>query len=361
MLSVFKKRHPPVGARPGTLVVSAGSVPPRMHAFTYDATGVAEQDVPDAASAKALLKSTGVTWVDIQGLGDEATLRAVAAAFGMHLLALEDVVNVPQRPKIESYGEQQLLVTRMIRLREDSALDIEQVSLVFGPGYLLSFQERYGDVLDPVRRRLRDGLGPMRRLGSDYLAYALLDTIVDGYYPIIEQLGEQLADLEHNMMRRIRRRDLDQINQVRNSLAGMARAILPQREALTRLLRENGSAFSKDVLVYLRDTLDHCAQLADVVDSHRDLASGLLNTYLSLVGMRTNDVMKVLTIMSSIFIPLTFMAGIYGMNFDAMPELHEPWAYPALLLVMVATAVAMLAFFWRRGWLSGEDEDDTQQ
>ncbi|MEZ5316206.1 MAG: magnesium/cobalt transporter CorA [Vicinamibacterales bacterium] len=356
VLPVFRKRHPPVGSRPGTLVMGADAVPPRMHAFRYDPDGVTECDIATPADARALITGTGVTWIDIQGLGDEKMLRSMAEVFEIHLLALEDVVNVPQRPKVESYGAQQLLITRMLQLGPDLMLDLEQVSLVFGPGYILSFQERYGDILDPVRRRIREGIGPIRVQGSDYLAYAILDTIVDGYYPVIEQLGEKLAEIEVRIMDRTTRRDLDLLNRVRAALAGTSRAILPQREALARLQRGESSGFSPEVLVYLRDTYDHCAQLADVVDSHRDLANGLLNTYLSLVGMRTNEVMKVLTIMASIFIPLTFLAGIYGMNFEAMPELHDPYAYPLLLLVMALLALGMLFYFRRKGWI-GEDED----
>jgi len=355
-LDVFRKRHPPTGSRPGTLVVAPDDPPPRMRALRYDAEGVTECDVATPDEARALVREQSVTWIDVQGLGDEALLRALADAFGIHALALEDVVNVPQRPKIDAYARQLLLVTRMLMQRAGQRLEVEQVSLIFGPGYVVSFQERYGDILEPVRRRIREGIGPIRTLGSDYLAYALLDSIVDGYFPIIDNVGAELAELEARIMERTSRRDLDLLNRIRSSLATTSRAILPQREALSRLQRGDALGFTSEVQVYLRDTYDHCAQLVDVIDSHRDLSSGLLNTYLSLIGMRTNEVMKVLTIMSSIFIPLTFLAGIYGMNFDAMPELHNPHSYPTLLAIMALLALGMLLFFRRKGWLGERDE-----
>jgi magnesium transporter len=284
----------------------------------------------------------------------------MAEAFDIHPLALEDIVNLPQRPKIEWYGAQQLAVTRMLQLRQDQSLDLEQVSLIFGPGYILSFQERYGDIIDPVRRRIREGIGPIRTLGSDYLAYAILDTIVDGYFPIIEHLGEELAELEIRILDRTSRQDLDLLNRIRTTLAGAGRAVLPQREALSRLQRSDSPGFTPDVQIYLRDTLDHCAQLADVVDSHRDLANGLLNTYLSVVGMKTNEVMKVLTIMASIFIPLTFLAGLYGMNFPNMPEFSRPWSYPVLLVIMGVVGVGMVLFFHSKGWLGERNDWDEE-
>ncbi len=234
---------------------------------------------------------------------------------------------------------------------------------MLGRGYVLSFQERYGDVLDPVRVRIREGLGPMRASGADYLAYALLDTIVDGYYPVLEQVSDVLARLEERILTHPGPRSLNRLNRLKGLLVTLRRGIWPQREALNRLLRDGSPFISAEVRMYLRDTYDHAAQVVDVVDSHRELVAGLLNTYLSAVSNRTNDVMKLLTIMASIFIPLTFLAGIYGMNFEAMPELHTPWGYPALLGVMTLTALGMLYYFRRRGWLgepSDDDEDDTE-
>jgi magnesium transporter len=358
LLNVFHKRHPPVGSRPGTLMTDPDAKPPAMCIFEYSVTEVDEVTVTSLDQVRAAVTRGRRVWLDVQGLGDETTLRGLAEIFDIHALALEDVVNAPQRPKIEGYDTHQLLISRMIQVDPDNTLDIEQVGILFGKGYVVTFQEREGDVFGPVRKRLREGIGPIRAAGSDYLAYALLDTIVDGYYPVIEQLGEDLADVEHRMMIRQSHRQLDRLNHIRSALVGVNRAILPHREFLLRLQRDGSPFISKDVLVYLRDTLDHCSQLADVVESNREMASGTLNTYLSLVGMRTNDVMKVLTIMASIFIPLTFMAGIYGMNFETMPELHADWAYPVLLAVMALTAGGRLFYFRRRGWIGQGDEDE---
>lgn len=359
MLTPFRKRHPPVGARPGTLVMEPGALPPRIQMIRYRPDGVEEGLVSDPGTlGPPAPGQPGVTWIDVQGLGDERILRRLGERFGLHPLALEDMVNAPQRPKIEEYPHQLLLITRMARLEGTSEVDAEQVGLVLGPGYVLSFQERYGDVLDPVRVRIREGLGPMRRSGADYLAYALLDTIVDGYYPVLEHLGEVLARLEEQILSRPGRRTLARLNRLKVVLLGLRRGIWPQREALNRLLRDGSPFMSPEVRMYLRDTYDHAAQVVDVVDSHLELVAALLNTYLSALGNRTNEVMKVLTIMASIFIPLTFMAGIYGMNFEAMPELRSPWGYPVLLAVMVVTAAGMLYYFRRRGWLGDPPDDE---
>jgi magnesium transporter len=358
MRSLFHKRHPPVGSRPGTLAVAPGGLTPRIHRIRYWSDAVDEGAVADPDGlAPPPPEQQGVTWIDVQGLGDEPILRRLGERFGLHPLALEDVVNAPQRPKIEEYQDQLLIITRMARLADANELDAEQVGLVLGPGYVLSFQERYGDVLDPVRLRLREGLGPIRSAGADYLAYALLDTIIDGYYPVLEELSEILTRLEERILTRPGPRSLGRLNRVKAVLVALRRGIWPQREALNRLLRDGSRFISPEVRVYLRDTYDHAAQVVDVVDSHRELVAGLLNTYLSAISNRTNEVMKMLTIMASIFIPLTFMAGVYGMNFEAMPELHSPWGYPMLLGVMVLTALGMLYYFRRRGWL-GEPADD---
>ena len=214
----------------------------------------------------------------------------------------------------------------MARLTDEMELDIEQVAMFVGETYVLSFGERPGDVLDPVRNRIKDGKGAIRGGGPGYLAYAILDTIIDAYYPVIERLSTKLEKLEDRVLVAPTPRLLDQLNRIKTDLVLLRRGVWPQLETLNRLLREPSPHLGEEVQVYLRDPADHCAQLVDVIDSHRELVNGLLNTYLSVVSNRTNEVMKVLTIMSSIFIPLTFVAGIYGMNFDFMPELRETWA-----------------------------------
>jgi len=360
-LSLFRKRHPPVGARPGTLVVTKEDVPPRVHAMSYGRATVEEAALETLETLEGRLAGPGVHWIDIQGLGDEPLLRQVGRLFGLHPLALEDMVNVPQRPKIEEYPDHLLIVTRMARLPAPGDLDIEQVAIVVGRNWVLTVQERYEDVLDPVRLRIRQGAGPIRESGADYLAYALLDTIVDGYYPVFETLGDEIGRLEARILQRPNPRQVDRVNQLKAILDTLRRGVWPQLDALGRLPRDEQRFISPPVRLYLRDTHDHCAQLVDALDSYRDLANGLIQTYLSVLSNRTNEVMKVLTILASIFIPLTFLAGIYGMNFEAMPELHSSWGYPAVLALMVATAVGMLLYFRRKGWLGGGGGADEEE
>lgn len=361
-VSLFRKRHPPVGSRPGTLAISKEAVKPHVRVMQYGRAGaVLEQDVPDIEALPGLLRDDRVTWIEIEGLGDEALLRRLGAIFHIHPLALEDVVNAPQRPKAEEYAEHLLLITRMARLINAYDVDREQVAIFVGKTYILTFQEHYrdGDVLDPVRQRIREGIGPICSFGADYLGYALIDTIIDAYYPVVEALSERLEKLEDRILSgRSSRTVLDRLNRIKNDAIVLRRAMWPQLEALNRLQRDPTRFLSDDVRLYLRDTTDHCAQVVDVLDSSRELINGMLNTYLSLVSNKTNEVMKVLTIMSSIFIPLTFVAGVYGMNFAYMPELSSRWGYPAALIVMAIAVIGLLVYFYRKGWLGGGDEDD---
>ncbi len=358
----FAKHRAPVGAAPGTLAVAPESPPPDIHLIAYTESGVEERDVPDASALTAELDRDGVVWVDVQGLGDETVLRTIGDVFGLHPLALEDAVNVPQRPKSEAYERQQLFITRMVRLGETGEITAEQISVFIGRNYVLTLQELPGDVLDTVRARIRAGKGQIRRLGADYLAYAIIDTVIDGYYPVIEALGEQMHALEDRILFRPSPEGMRRVHRMRRDLLALRRAVWPQREAVQALIREDSPLVSSAVREYLRDCHDHAVHIADVLETYRELASSLMDLYLSSMSQRTNEVMKVLTIMSSIFIPLTFLAGLYGMNFRYLPELGVHWAYPALLLVMLAIALAMVMYFRGRGWIGrreppGEDDD----
>jgi len=348
---MFRKRHPPPGARPGTLVINSQAQKPEIHVMQYTPEGVEEQDISEVGQLRRFLAEEAVVWIDVQGLGDEAILRSVGEVFDMHPLALEDVVNVPQRPKIEAYDRHLLCITRMAQLREGPAIESEQVSVVIGRNYVLTFQERYGDVLDPVRRRIRQGKGAIRTAGADYLAYAILDAVIDGYYPVMEAFGEYLESMEDEIVSDPRTAVLQRIHHLKRELLAIRRAIWPQREAINTLVRDDSPYVTDTVRVYLRDCYDHCVQIMDVVETYRELVGGLMDVYLSSVGNRQNEVMKVLTIMASIFIPLTFLAGIYGMNFENMPELHARWGYPMLLATMAVVGVAMVLYFWRKGWI----------
>lgn len=353
----FQKRHPAVGAPPGTLVLPDEPTPVVIRATTYWPDGVDERESLAVDDVPALLTGERVVWIDVHGLGDERVLRKLGAIFDIHPLALEDVVNVPQRPKAEAYEHQHLVITRMVRAAE-GYLDVEQVSLFIGSRYLLTIQERPGDVFDPVRVRIRAGKGLIRRSGPDYLAYALIDAVLDGYYPVLEELGDRLQSIEERILHEVRPSSQRSIHRIRRDLLVLRRAVTPQREAIAALVREESPLVSSTVRQYLRDCLDHAVQILDVIDTYRELASSLMDTHMSTMSQRSNDVMKVLTIMASIFIPLTFIAGLYGMNFDYLPELHYRWGYPALLGTMVLVALGMLVYFRRRGWLGGEDDDD---
>ncbi len=358
-LFMFRKRHPPVGSMPGTLVTEPGGAKPVIRIMSYTTEGVKEEEgVTDLEALRQYVGSAGVTWVDVQGLGDEQVLRTIAGIFEIHPLALEDAVNVPQRPKSESYEDQHLFIARMTRVAEKNRIDAEQVSFFIGAHYILTFQELYGDVFDPVRKRIRAGKGPIRRMGPDYLAYALIDTVIDAYYPLIETIGDQLYELEEAILTRPTEKGLHRIHAMRRELLGIRRAVWPQREAVNALIREESPLITEPVRVYLRDCLDHATQIADLLENYREITNSLMDIYLSSMGQRTNEVMKVLTIMASIFIPLTFVAGVYGMNFQYLPGLawHEAWA--VLLGGMGVVVIGMLWYFRRRGWIGNQDDDE---
>ncbi len=347
---MFRKIHPPVGAKPGTLVIHEQAVPPKIRVMKYRGEQLEERDIDAVAELAPLLEDGAVCWIDVQGLGDADVLREFAEMFSIHPLALEDVVNVPQRPKVEMFDEHTLCITRMALLR-DGRIEREQVAMFLGSNYVLTFQEESGDVFDPVRTRIRKSGAIIRNSGPSYLTYALLDAVIDGYYPIMERFGEQLEALEDEIMLDPQPALLQKIHQIKRDLLALRRAIWPQREAVNAMIRDENPFITDTVRVYLRDCYDHCVQLMDAIETCRELTGGLMDVYLSSVGNRQNEVMKVLTIMASIFIPLTFMAGIYGMNFEVMPELRVPWAYPLLLVLMIIVAVGMVVFFRRRGWI----------
>ncbi len=358
MANLFKKKNTKVGARPGTLVIGKNAVKPSIKIIRYTLAEVHNAAVETVEEIREELTKEGTLWIDVQGLGDEKLIRELADLFSIHMLALEDVVNTPQRPKTETFDSHQLYISRMVSISETRELEIEQVSIFFGKSFVLTFQEFPGDVLDPVRRRIRSKKGPMRTHGADFLAYAILDTIIDGYYPVLEYFGEYLESLEAKVVARVTPAMLDQINRVKRNLLVLRRGIWPQRDAINTMIRDDSPFISDTVKVFLRDCYDHCVQVTDVLETFRETAGALLSTYLSALGIKQNEVMRVLTIVSSIFIPLTFMAGIYGMNFEAMPELKSRFAYPILLSVMVITAIGMLIYFKRLGWIWASKIDD---
>jgi magnesium transporter len=291
-------------------------------------------------------------WVDVQGIGDERTLVELQRLFSLHPLALEDAVNSGHRPTSQVYGHHHLIISRAPRLHtKPGVLQYEQVSLFLGERTLLTIQERHGDELHAVVDRLRQANTPIRSSGVDYLAYALLDAVVDQYVPLLEEMGDFLERIEREVLRSHETAVLTEVNRARRELLMTRRALWPQRDMVGGLIRDPSPFLSDSTRVYLRDVLDHCTQLIDVVETYREVASGLMSTYLSTVGNRTNEVMKVLTMISTIFIPLSFVAGIYGMNFQHMPELRSRAGYPIVLGSMAIVALGMMVFFVRRGWI----------
>ena len=351
---MLKKRHPTVGARPGTLVIPEDALPPRVRLMRYAPDFVREEIIDDVTQLEDHLDESAVTWINVCGLGDEQTLRMLADIFAIHPLAVEDIVNAPQRPKAELYGDQQLIICRAACLAGAASIEDEQISLLVGPNYVITFQEDYADPLEPVRQRIHISDSRLRQSGSDYLTYAILDAIVDAYYPVLETLGERLERLEECVIERPHPRLLKELNAIRTHLARLRRGIWPKRELIRSLIHDENTLIGKQARLFLRDTYDHALQLSEVVDMCRESLAGLMNTYISAVGQRTNEVMKVLTIMSSIFVPLTFMAGIYGMNFEYMPELQVRWAYPLVWLTMLGCVGGMLFFFHHKGWIGGD-------
>jgi magnesium transporter len=336
---------------PGTLVINDKAAQPTLRLFDYGPDYVEERELADPQEVMPYLEKDSVTWLDVQGLGDEQVLRKLGEIFHIHPLALADVVNVPQRPKVEEYPHHEFIITRMAMLQPEGGLDTEQVSLFIGKNYLLTLQERYGDCFDPVRKRIQTGKGLIRKAGPDYLGYALIDVIIDHYYPLLEEFGEHLERLEDDVVAKPGSETLHQIYKVKRELLTLRRAIWPQRDMVNSLIRDESVLISEQVRVYLRDCYDHAVQIMDVVETYRELAGGLLDVYLSSVSNRMNEVMKVLTIIATIFIPTSFIAGIYGMNFEWMPELKWAWGYPAVLTIILSVVGGMIYFFKRLGWI----------
>lgn len=346
------------GDLPGTLDIDPDAPPPVIILIDYCEGKAIRQELETPEACIPFLDSESVSWVDVKGLGSEDILQRLGNVFNLHPLVLEDVVNVPQRPKVEEHGDQLLIIARMVTLHEDDkTFESEQVSLILGKHYLLTVQEepRY-DCFGSIRERIRTDKGAIRRSGPDYLAYALIDAIIDGFFPVLEAYGEQLEDLEDEVVANPTRQTLQKIHSIKRELLTLRRAIWPQRDSINALIRDGSKLFSDEVLLYLRDCYDHAIQVLDMVETYREVASSLMDVYLSSVSNRMNEIMKFLTVISSIFIPLTFIAGVYGMNFSTdksplnMPELNWYFGYPACMAVMIAIAVSMVLFFKRKGW-----------
>jgi magnesium transporter len=349
-----RPRTPPRGSSPGTMAPVSGP-DPVIQLIAYTPDKVEERTLGSVEEIASVVgDGSRVVWFDVSSFGDGRVIARIGEILGIHSLAMADVVNVPQRPKADVYGDRLLLVTQMARI-EKGAIDLEQVSIVLGPGWVVTFQEHPGDVFEPVRERIRQG-ARVRRMGPDYLTYALLDAVIDGYYPVIESIGTLVESLEEEVLGRPTRTTLRRIHAVRRSLVALHRIQWRQRDACGALLRDIDCPITEPVRIYLRDAYDHAFQTVDAIETQRELATTLMELYLSSASNRMNQAMRTLTVVATIFIPLTFVVGVYGMNFDYMPELRWKWGYPAVWIVMIAIAATLIAWFRKQGWIEPRDD-----
>ncbi|MCU0579876.1 MAG: magnesium/cobalt transporter CorA [Desulfobacterota bacterium] len=354
MTPTIKKRSEKAGLPPGTLIHlgERRSERTRITLLDYGEDHCEEGEVERIDECSRYQDRPSVTWINVSGLHQVDQIEQLNQCFGLHPLVLEDILNTDQRPKMEDFGTYIYIVLKMIYPADSGSEFItEQVSLILGPRYLISFQESEGDVFEPIRERVRNGKGRLRKLGADYLAHALLDTIVDHYFIILERLGEQEEELEEVLTKNPTPRTLQAIHQLKREMIFLRKSVWPLREVISGLERAESPLIQTSTAVYLRDIYDHTIQVIDNLETFRDMLSGMIDIYLSSISNRMNEIMKVLTIIATIFIPLTFIVGLYGMNFKYMPELESPWGYPAVLVLMLGVSVFMLLYFKRKKWL----------
>ncbi len=355
MAKLIKKRSKKAGLPPGTLVHigEKGVGEPKVTLIDYDEANFEEREVRAPEECFPFKEKPTVTWINVEGVHQIEVIEKLGHCFGFHPLVLEDILNTDQRPKMEVYGDYIYIVLKMLYEGDGNRpVEAEQVSLILGSNFVISFQEgKEGDVFNPVRERLRTGKGHIRKMGPDYLAYSLIDMIVDNYFLILESVGEKVELLEEELMAHPTTTTLQEIQRLKNEMIFLRRAVWPLREVVSGLGRKESPLVKETTEIYLRDVYDHTVQVMDTIEIYREMLSGMLDIYLSSVSNRLNSVMKVLTIIATIFMPLTFIAGIYGMNFKYLPELEWRWGYLAVWLVFVAVGVSMLIYFRKRKWL----------
>ena len=354
MAKLIKRRSRKAGLPPGTLVHigEKKTEVPKINVMDYDEAHFQEKEIETIEECFIFKDKPTVTWINVDGLHQVEILEKLGECYGLHPLVLEDILNTDQRPKMEDYGEYIYIVLKMLDYHDKSnEIESEQMSLILGPNFAFSFQEREGDTFNPIRERIRNNKGRIRKMGADYLAYTLLDSIVDNYFIILEKLGEKIEFLEEKLVTHPTSEILQVIHHLKREMIFLRKAVWPLREVVSGLERGESSLIQESTKVYLRDIYDHTIQTIDTIETYRDMVSSMLDIYLSSVSNRLNAVMKVLTIIATIFMPLTFIAGIYGMNFKYMPELEWRWGYPAIWLVVVFIGVSMLIYFKRKKWL----------
>jgi len=353
----FSKLLPRIGrprSVPGTVtyVGKKRETRSRLHLIDYTEKDISEASISTVAESLPFLDKPSITWLDITGVHDEEVIHDIGRHYNVHPLTLEDIANTTQRSKVEEYEDYLFVVMKMAYYAEDPGeVMIEQVSLVIGKNYVISFQEIEGDVLDELRDRIRSGRGRIRRLGSDYLMYAIMDSIVDHYFTIMEKISDEIEGLEEMLLLSADQDLLNRIYGLRQELIFLRKSIWPAREVMSLLMRTENDFVTDSVTMFLRDMYDHTVQAIETVETFREMVSAMLDLYLSTVSNRMNEVMKVLTIFAALFIPLTFLAGVYGMNFKFMPEINMRLAYPLWWAAAAVITVLMLIYFKRKKWL----------
>jgi len=346
------------GTPPATLLPREGAkTKADISLIQYDVETIFESSFDNLEELIAKLDPDKVNWINIDGLGDVGLLHKLGDHFHIHPLALEDVLNTTQRPKVEHFTSHFFIVSEMIYFNEESQLTFEQVSIFLGDHFVITIQEECGhDVFEHVRARLRAGRGFARKMKADYLAYALLDATVDRIFPVLEAVGDSIESVEEELLDKPTRASLKKLYEAKRLLLQLRRAAWPHRDIFNTLIRDDTGLISRETQIFLRDCYDHITQIIDIIESYRDLTAGLMDLYLSSLGFRTNEIMRVLTVVTVLFIPLTFFAGVYGMNFNTeqrwnMPELNWPFGYAFFWAVCLLTVASMLVFFKRKRWL----------
>lgn len=351
--SAIKKRAKKSGLPPGAMVHigKESTEKVRISVMAYDETQVVEKEVKDFKEVRGFLDKHTVTWINVDGVHRVEVIEDIGNLFGLHPLILEDVVNTTQRPKMEDLEDYLFIVVRMLDFDEKAGeISSEQISLILGSNYLISFQESRASLFDPIRERIRAGKGRIRKSGPDYLAYTLLDSVVDNYFVLLEQLGEKLEFLEEQLVTAPTPDTLQVVHKLKTYMIFMRKSVWPLREVINRLLDGESTLIKSSTVPYLRDVYDHTIHAIDTMETSRDIISGMLDIYLSSISYRLNEVMKVLTIIATLFIPLTFVVGWYGMNFKNMPELEWRYGYPMVIVVASCMAIGMLIYFKRKRW-----------
>ncbi|MCJ7775678.1 MAG: magnesium/cobalt transporter CorA [Desulfobulbaceae bacterium] len=353
-MKLYKRSSKKAGLSPGTLVHIGEKKTEEVNIsmIDYDESQIQEKGAATVGECLPFKEKPTVTWVNVTGIHDVTVIEEFGEAFNIHPLLLEDIVHPDQRPKLEDYDDYLFLVLRMLRYDEaKEELQSEQVSLILGPNFVITFQEREGDVFDAVRARIRNGKGKIRKMGCDYLTYALIDSVVDNYFLVFEKYGEKIEVLQEEVLSQPTPETLQMIQRTKRDMIFLRKSVWPLREAINALQRGESSLVTDNVNIYLRDVYDHTIQVIETIETFRDMLSGTLDVYLSSVSNKMNEVMKVLTIIATIFMPMTFITGIYGMNFKYMPELEWHWGYPLTLGIMLLLVVIMLLWFRRKRFL----------